>query len=528
MKNPKRLFLLLFLALPLAAGGPHRADGRTTADETTLRLSLDECIVKTLKNNLGLAAEMLTPRILDETVTLAREKFYPLLSFTYNKQDTETASYSFLDASEFVKTSQNDNTTQFSQVLPTGGSLSASLYNYLTNTNRSFQTINPRVGSTLRFNFSQPLLKDFGFKVSRREIIVAGYSRDISKENLNRTLEDTIYSAESAYWNLVYSIENLEVRRQSLKLAQELLENNKAEIEAGTLPPIELLTAEAEVSLRRADILEAEALVRNNEELIKTIINLAAEKDNIRNIRVVPTDTPTVDRSEIDFEEALGTAIQNRPDLKALRIDIDSQRFNVSYARNQLLPDVRFQFSYWSPGISGTRILYQDDDALSGIVVGTIAGKRSDAMRDAFGFTYNNSSFGITVSLPVSNVLSRAYYAQARTSLEQAKLRVKNQEQQLTLELGNAVRAVDTNYQRTQAYKAARELAQRKLEAELEKLKVGLSTNYLILQFQRDLSNAQTLELRALIDYKISLANLDKVMGVGRERRNVKVMEESE
>jgi outer membrane protein TolC len=133
----------------------------------------------------------------------------------------------------------------------------------------------------------------------------------------------------------------------------------------------------------------------------------------------------------------------------------------------------------------------------------------------------------VTVSLPVSNVLSRAYHAQARIGLEQARLRVKNQEQELTLELGDAVRAVETNYQRTQAYKTARELAQRKLEAELEKLQVGMSTNYLVLQFQRDLANAQTLEQKALIDYKISLADLDRVMGVGRERQNVNIVLES-
>jgi outer membrane protein TolC len=131
------------------------------------------------------------------------------------------------------------------------------------------------------------------------------------------------------------------------------------------------------------------------------------------------------------------------------------------------------------------------------------------------------------VTLPISNVLSRAYTAQARIGLEQARLRIKNQEQELTLELGDAVRAVETNYHRTQAYKTARELAQKKLEAELEKLAVGMSTNYLVLQFQRDLANAQTLELKALTDYKISQASLDRVMGVGRDRQNVSVVLES-
>jgi outer membrane protein TolC len=529
----RRFYRFLSRALgwtaPLWLGlAPAPAQAPAAGQVRIVRLSLDECILKTLKNNLGLAAEMLTPRLLDEAVAQAGEKFFPVLSFAYNNQNTKTASYSFLDASDVVSTTQNDNTTQLSQVLPTGGSFTASLYNYTTDTNRSFQTINPRFGSTLRFVFSQPLLKDFGLKAGRREILVARFSRDMSEENFNTTLENTICDAESAYWNLVYSIENLEVRRQSLKLAQELLENNKAELEAGTLPPIEILTAEAEVSLRQADILEAEALVRNNEELVKTIMNLAAEDGDVRAVRIEPTDTPGAEKPEVDFDQALATAFQNRPDLKAMRIDIQGRQFDESYARNQLLPDVRLQLSYWSPGISGTSILYQDDNALSGIVVGTIPGKRSVALKDAFNFTYRNSSIGITVNLPVNNVLSRAYVAQAKIALDQALLRVKNQEQQLTLDLGNIVRAVETNYQRTQAYKAARELAQRKLEAELEKFKVGMSTNYMVLQFQRDLATAQTLELKSLIDYKISLANLDKAMGVGRARRNVNVIEESE
>jgi outer membrane protein TolC len=517
----------VFVAGALSAPPAQASPGQASVNEKNLELSLNDCIVKTLKNNLGLAAEMLTPKMMDEAVAVAGEKFYPTVSFSYNKQSTKSASYSFLDASDIVATRQNDNTTQLSQVLPTGGSLSVSLYNYLTDSNRRFQTINPRYGSTLRLNFSQPLLKDFGFKMSRREIIVAGFNRQISEENLNQLLEDAIYRVKSAYWILVYSRENLNVVRQSLKLAEELLDKNKAEIEAGTLAPIELLTAEAEVRLRQAEILEAEAQIKNNEELLKTIVNLSAEMDDIRNVRIVPTDTPTVDRMDVNFDQALETAVRNRPDLQSLRIDLKNREFDLNYAKNQLLPDVRLQFSYWSPGLGGDQILYQDGNALSGIVIGTVAGNKTSALKDALNFAYKNSSIGVTVTLPVSNVLSRAYRAQAKINLDQTKLRIQDQEQQLALELGNAVRAVETNFLRTQAYKAARELAQQKVEAELEKLKVGMSINYLVLQFQRDLANAQTLELKALIDYKISLANLDKIMGIGRERQNVNVILES-
>ncbi|MCR4396174.1 MAG: TolC family protein [Candidatus Saccharicenans sp.] len=489
-----------------------------------LELSLEDCVLKALKNNLNLKAEMISPEIADKNVSLASERFMPTLSLNYNAQSQRSASYSFLDASDEVKTQQNDYTFQINQNIPFGGSFSASLYNYVSDTNRRFQTINPRFGSTLRLNLNLPLLKDFGYRIGRREIVVANYSREISEENFQRVLENTIYNVEAAYWNLVYARENLKVRQQSLRLAQELLEKNKIEIEAGTLPPIELLTAESEVSTRQADILEAEAMVRNAEDQLRFIINLPAERADAKNVQLVPTDSPTIEKREVDYEEALNTAIMKRPDLQALRVDLRAREFNLDYAENQLLPDLRLQASYWSPGISGDQILYLDNNPYTGVIIGKIPGKKSDALRDALDFKYQNWSVGLTLSLPVSSLLTRSYFAQASLDLKQARLRIKNQEQQLDLEISTAVRAVETNYQRVLAYKAARELAQKKLEAEQEKFKVGMSTNYLVLQFQRDLANALTMELKALIDYNVSLANLDRVMGIGRERRQVSVI----
>lgn len=526
------VFLFFFIFSGYPASASHQASNSYPSQELkksseqagVLELSLNDCIYKAIKNNLNLRAEMLTPEIADESVTLAFEKFLPSIVINYNKQNINTASYSFLDASDVVQTKQDDYTLQLTQNIPTGGSLSASLYNYVNDSNRRFQTINPRYGSTLRLNFSQPLLRDFGWKYGRREIIIANYNREISQENFQKILEDTIYAVEVAYWNLVYARENLKVRQQSLRLAQELLEKNKLEIEAGTLPPIELLTAESEVSTRQADILEAEAMVKNYEDQLKVVINLAQEMDNLKQVQIIPVDSPTVEKVEISYEEALSVALHKRPDLEAIRMDVRTGEFNFGYAKNQLLPNLQFQMSYWSPGISGDQILYQDNNPLTGIIIGTIPGKKSDALRDAFDFKYKNWAVGLTLNIPVSTLATRAAYAQAKLSLEQAKLRLKNQQLQLELEIGNTVRAVETNYQRALAYRAARELAQKKLEAEQEKFKVGLSTNYLVLQYQRDLASALTMELKALIDYNISLANLDRVMGVGRERRQVSVV----
>lgn len=483
--------------------------------ETTLSLSLDECIALAVRNNLGLAVQVFGPEIADVSVSLANERFMPSIGTSYNKQDTNTASFSFLDASETVTTLQNDYSFQLTQFVPTGANITLSLTGYKTDTSRRFQTINPRYGNTLRFIVSQPLLKDFGPKMNRREVLIARNDREVAERDYKQALEDAVYSVESAYWNLVYSIENLKVRQQSLKLARELLEKNRAEIEAGTLPPIEILTAEADVATREADILEAQAMVRNFEDLLRTIINPPAEAGGLETVGILPTDAPSVAAEDLSLDRALRTAMANRPDLQAARIELRTRELTASYARNQTLPDVRLQASYWSPGISGDQILYQDGNALTGIIVGVIPGGGSDAIKDAMNFRYKNWSVGLSLTLPVNNFLSRAVAKDARLRLEQAHVRLKESEQRAFLEIRTAVRTAETNYQRIQAYRAARELAQRKLEAEEEKFRVGLSTNYFILQYQRDLASAQIMELRALVDYNISLANLARVQGTG-------------
>lgn len=497
-------------------------------EEKSLSLSLDESILSALRSNLGVAVQVLNPELAGLSVSMAKEKFMPQLSFNYNKRDTNSASYSFLDASDQISSVSDNYTAQIAQLIPTGGSFSISLDGYKTDTNRSFQTINPRFGSTLTFNFTQPLLKNFGFGVSRQEILIAQNNRDISESNFQKVLQDTVYSVEEAYWNLVYSIENLKVKQQSLKLAQELLEKNKRSVEVGTLAPIEILSAQADVATREADILEAEALVKNNEDALRTILNLAAKDKEAEDAQILPTDEPTYEKVQIDLEDAILTAMENRPDLKASRIDIKNKELNLTYARNQLLPDLSLQASYWSPGISGNQILFLNNDPFRGIVIGTIPGGSTEAIRDTFNFKYKNWSLGLSLSVPLSSVFSRASSAQAQVNLKQAMLQLENQEQQIYLEIKTAVRAVQTNFKRVQSYKVARELAEKKLEGEEEKFKVGLSTNYIVLQYQRDLASAQTTELKAIVDYNLSIARMRKALGVSLKEKNISLSAFSE
>jgi outer membrane protein TolC len=491
------------------------------AQETKKSLSLEDCILKAMRDNLNVAVEVKNPEFYDTSISLARERFLPSLTFGYNLQNTNSPSFSFIEADETVTSDYYDYSARLSQIIPTGGNFSISLYSYKSETNQKFQSVNPRFGSTLRFIFSQPLLKNFGFKVNRREIIIARNNREMSENQFKRVLMDTVYEVESAYWNLVHSREDLEVKKQSLELARDLLNKNKREVEVGTLAPIEILSAESEVATREADILQAEAMVKNNEDQLKTVINLADEEESVE-IEILPVDKPSFALREVSFEQALATALDKRPDLQATKVDIESKELNLTYAKNQLLPDLSLDANYWSPGISGTQLMYDPLDPF-GPPVSIVPGGSTEALKDALGLKYENWTVGLTLSIPLNTVFSRAQQAQARVDLEQTTLRLKNQEQQLALEIKNAVRAVETDYKRVQAYGVARELAEKKLEAEEKKLKVGLTTNYVVLQYQRDLANARSAELRAIIDYNLSLAQLDRAMGISLEKKDIKL-----
>jgi len=489
-----------------------------------VRLSLDACIRHALKNNLNLAAEILTPRIGAEAVGLAGEVFLPKFTLSAFQSNRNSASFSWINAADKITTESGQYALNVSQLLPTGGLLEANLTSYKTDSSESFLTINPRYGSTLTFEFTQPLLRNFGPTATRRAILVARNNRDISRSVFRGILMDTVTQVEQAYWNLVYSIENLRAKEESLKYAKDLLYKNQKELEAGLIPPLDIINAKAEVAGREADIIQAEAEVRNNGDRLATLINLPRAEGEPPPV-LVPTDRPRLEEKVLGLDEAVSVALENRPELEAGRTRIRTSDVNLSVARNGLLPDLSLNASYWSPGVSGTRILYQDDNPLTNIIIGRVPGGASAALQDAMKLRYRNWSVYLSLALPLDTVLSRAAHSQARLEADQASLRLKNLEQQAVLDVQTALRAVETDYRRAVAYGAARALEEEKLRAEEKKLAAGLSTSYTVLQHQRDLAAARTNELRALADYNLSLARLDRALGRTLIAKNIVVEE---
>jgi len=514
-----RLALPAAFALLAAAGS---AAAPPPQEKTPAAMTLKNCIVQAVKRNLGVAVQVYTSELADLAVSRSREKFLPTLGFDYGKQDQNSASYSWIDSSDQVTTNYRNYGSSFNQAIPLGGNFSISLAGYRNLTNARFQTINPRYGSTLSFSFSQPLLKDFGWGISRKDILVARNNRDISESDFKRTLLDTVYSVEQTYWQLVLSIESLQVRKQSLKLAEDLFEQNRKKVQIGTLAPKEILTVQSDVASRKADILQAASLVKDYTDSLKALIN-SLDPTAAGGEEIVPADLPPFEKVEISVDEAFAAALRNRPDLKSSSLDIRNRELDYSYARNQLLPQLNLSASYWSPGLGGDRINYLDNNPLTGIIVGITPGGSGMALRDAFRFKYNNWSVSLSLDVPLNSVFSRAQAAQAKAALDQQLAILKNTEQQAYLEIRTAVRAVQTNYERVDAYKAARALAEDKLAAEQAKLEAGLTTTFVVLSYQRDVAGAKLMELSALVDYTLSIARLQKAMGTSLDQKGIRL-----
>ena len=517
----KRNILLIGLSALILMGGAASAQ-QAASDANILKLTLDETIVRALKHNISLMVAELSPQSSALSFQAAKEKYYPTLAFNFSKRNTENASYSFLDvagASNITKT--NNYSGQINQLTPIGGTFLMSLSDGITDTTQKGQTINPRYNTQLSFSYSQPLLQNFGTTITNYSITVARNNLEMSEWQFYRTVQDTIYSATQAYWTLAYSIENLKVQRASLKLAQDFLDMTQRRVEIGQLAPLDAISAQSEVATREAIILAAEASVKSSEDQIKMLLAMTPEEEKA-SVSIVPVDQPKYELRSVDLDQALATAMDKRPDLKVSKLGVKSSDLSLMYTKNQMLPSLNLSAGWQSPGISGTQILY-DGNPLFGQVIGNVPGGVGNALKDTFAFKYPNWNIGLTLNISLSNVMSRANLALAQVSLKQAVLNLQNTQIQAVLEIRNAVRNLQTTYKQVQAFRAARDLGEKKLAAEEEKLRVGLSTNYVVLQYQRDLTTLRVSELQAIINYNLAQAGLERSMGTSLDLRKIKI-----
>jgi outer membrane protein TolC len=363
----------------------------------------------------------------------------------------------------------------------------------------------------LTFNLSQPLLKDFGVSATKRNIYLASNNQKVSVFALKQSVINLIYQTEEAYWNLVYSHQNLEVKQKSLQLAKDLLKQNEIQVRVGVSAPMDILTAQAEVAARESETLQAQSQIQTYEENLRRILNVSQMPEAI-----VPQDKPLFIPLAVDFNQFLLEALEKRPDIEQVRLDLKNKNIDVRYYRNQLLPDLQIVASYYTTGLSSDQInpLFPDSPIIKGGI--------NDSLKEVFKNLYRNYSIGLQLSIPLWNTSARADMVQAQLNLKQTLLQLKKIESTIYSEVKQIVMDLETNLKIVEANRISRELGEQKLMAEQKKLAVGLSTNYLVLQYQRDFSNALIAELKSLIDYNLALSRVNKVLGTTLEKHNIK------
>jgi outer membrane protein TolC len=522
--RPFLIFCTLFATLvagiataqePAAAQEP---SGQT--DESgAIQLTLQQAIEMALENNLDVVVSRLDTQAQAEGVSSAKGVYKPFVAASLNNLDSKSPAQSQLIGAPILASTRTNYSLGWNQELTTGGNYAISWQNLRQTTNSAFSGFNPLYDAALSAQITQPLVQNFKLNPNKQRIVVAQNSERISRHTFETQVMDTVRDVSFGYLDLVFSIRDLEVARQSLKLAQDLLRNNRIQVEVGTMAPIDVTEAEAEVAAREEAVIVAEEAILTFEDILKRLIN-DPESLQFWETRYVPSTSPTMEELQIDIDEAIRVALQRQPLLQASRVELETRDYNVRFTKNQLLPQLDLVGSFALSGIGGDRIVRED---FAGAPSNIIEGGYGDALDTLFGGDYRDWSLGFNVSYPLGYSQAEAQHAQAQVSARQQRARVDSNELFIAQEVRRTARSVDTNRKRIDATRVARELAAKRLEAEQKKFEVGMSTSFLIVQAQRDLAQAAANELRALIDYNKAIVAFERARGTILERANVSV-----
>ncbi len=313
----------------------------------------------------------------------------------------------------------------------------------------------------------------------------------------------------NAYWELLYALQALDVARGSLDLASKLVADNKARVEVGALAPLDVVQAQAEEATRQQALAQADAQWRTSELSLKRLI-VSGTDDPLWNAQINPVDRPTFLTEPLDVQGAVRKALDNRTDLQIARKTIDSNDVTLKYMRNLTLPALDMTAMYGANGLGGTQFR-RTGTGVTSQIIGTVPGGYSDAWRTLTGRDYPTWNLALNFSYPIGASAQEAQVARARVQLNQSAAQLRALELQVATDVTNAALQVQSGLTRYQAATVARSLAQQRLDAEQSRFDVGLSTNYFVVQAQRDLATAQNTELRALLDYRKALVDYERL-----------------
>lgn len=507
-------FLTVLIAAAILATAADRAAAqKAAASPATLRLTVDEAVKMALGANLDLAADRLDPQIGDTQVAAAASAFRPTFSSSVQRNNQLQPPASFLIPTA-TRTDVVTSNVGLNQRLPWfGTSYNLSWDNSHTDSNSFLNSYNPVMRSGLSLNVSQPLLRDLATDAPRLELTTSKLNRDAAGSRLKEREVRTVAAVKAAYWNLVSAKANVDARRTALQLAEELARVNKAKVDVGQSPPLDLVSAQAEVASNQEQLIIAETAIRQAEDRLRVLIFDTTQRDNW-SVTLDPVDSPPVGTVALDVDAAVSNALRDRADLERARINVSTADSVVKYSGNQRLPDVRLNVSYQANGLGGTEVLR------AGGSPGTIVGPGNatgfgTVLDQLFRSDYPTWAAGVSISYPLGQSTQDATFARNKLERAQAEARVKSAEGKAIQQVRDAAWRVDMNAKRVETSRAATALAEQRLDAEHKRFEVGMSTSFLVIQAQRDFVEARTNELAAILAYNLSLVAFEAVQQAG-------------
>jgi outer membrane protein TolC len=514
--------------------------GVRAQDAGAVPMSLSEALTKALENNLDLAVAKKDPEVAWNDLLFQESAFDANFSagLEYGQSSSE-AQPAFVGGAAIYVSPSTTSETIFADIagrLNFGATYEARISSGKQDSSPAFLNgYNPSYDSALLLLFNLPLLRNFGKEVNTYNILIAEKNLDISHQELLRQAIDITRTVEDAYWDLLATIKAQEVAEQALKLAQDLADLNRKKVEVGTLAPIEITQAEANVAANVEGVITTKAGVKNAEDNLRRLLAIPPS-DPMWSQSITPTEEAESQPSTPNLDEAIATALKTRPEILQARMQIENAELGERVAKKQtrhgldlsarLVPsgnNLESITNVQTPGPDG--IPNTADDLISQVFN---TGGLGTAASEIFDFNNYNWSIGLTYSVPIKNRAAKATYANAMIANEKAKLSAQSTEEFVRVDVRRAVRSVESGYERVVAARKNVELQNKKLEAEQKKFDNGMSTSFEVFTFQTDLRNAQLSLIRAMLDYNKALADLERAKGTLLESKGLKLADENE
>ena len=509
----RRTFLIAIVWTGFAANGLAQSPDTASARPAPLRLTVEEAVKMAIDHNVDLAAARIDPQISDASVAAAAGVFRPEFRTSFVRNNQLQPPQSFLIPTA-TRTDAVTSTVGLNQRLPWFGTSYGLSWNAIhTDSNSFLNSFNPVLESGLSLSVSQPLIRNLAIDPARQQLATSRIDRDIADTRVREAVVHTEANVKSAYWNLVSARANVDARRTALSLAEELVRVNRAKVDVGQSAPLDLVAAEAEVAADQEQLIIAETTVRAIEDQLRVLIFDTSDR-SAWNVTVEPVDPPPLAVAVPDLEAAVTSALRDRTDLVRARKDIQSAQIAVKFAGNQRLPDVHLDARYTANGLGGTPVLR--DGGFPGTIVGSGPGIAfGSVLNQLFTSRYPTWTLGVSVNYPIGQATEDANYARAKLESRQAGQRLKSAEARVVQQVRDAWRNIEMDARRIDTTRAARVLAEQRLDAERKRFDVGMSTSFLVIQAQRDLAQARTNELAAILAYNLAVVDFDALQQAG-------------